>query len=65
MSFCKEVILQLVVGGRTNWHPTALLVIADPTGVEEEFTLTFESTDSNTPEWHIKNWSSTCESCSA
>jgi hypothetical protein len=54
MSFRKNVILRLVIGGRTRWHPTALLVIADPTGIDEGFTLTFESTDSNNPEWHIK-----------
>ncbi len=54
MSFRKDKILGLIVGGRTRWHPTALLVIADPTGVDQGFTLTFESTDSNNPDWHIK-----------
>lgn len=56
MSFRKDVILRLVIGGRTRYHshPTALLVIADPSGVDEGFTLTFESTDTNNPEWHIK-----------
>ena len=55
MSFRKDKILRLVIGGRTHWHsPIALLVIADPTGVDEGFTLTFESTDSNNPDWHIK-----------
>lgn len=54
MSFRRDKILRLVVGGRTRYHPTAVLVIADPTGTDEGFTLTFESIDSNNPDWHIK-----------
>jgi hypothetical protein len=50
MRFAKDKILRLMVGGRTSWRPTAVLVIADPTGVDEGFTLTFESTDSNNPD---------------
>ena len=51
--FHRDKILRLVVGGRNHSHPIAILVIADPTEVDEGFTLTFASTDSNNPNWHI------------
>jgi hypothetical protein len=57
MGFRRDKILRLEVGGRIHSHPTAILVIADPTGVDEGFTLTFASTDSNNRAWHIKKLS--------
>lgn len=57
MRFRKDKILRLEVGGRIHSHPTAVLFIEDPTGVDPAFTLTFASTDSNNPDWHIKKLS--------
>jgi flavodoxin len=35
-------------------HPTAILKISDPGGIEESLTLTFSSSDSNNSQYAIK-----------
>jgi hypothetical protein len=51
-----EDILRLTIGGYTygNRYPTAVLVMKDPSEVEDELSLTFASTDSNNPKYAIK-----------
>lgn len=54
----KQNILRLVVGGWVlhQWmpYPSAILVISDPLGVTEGFSLTFSSTDRNNPDYWIR-----------
>jgi hypothetical protein len=49
----REAILRLVTDRRGR-YTTSDLVISDPTGVVEGFTLTFESTDRNNPGYWTK-----------
>jgi hypothetical protein len=52
----KSKIQCLIVGGHTFHmrHPTAILKISDPGGIEESLTLTFSSSDSNNSQYAIK-----------
>jgi hypothetical protein len=58
MGLNRQNILRLTIGGWVlhQWmpYPSAVLVISDPLGVTEGFSLTFSSTDRNNPDYWIR-----------